>query len=121
MYLRTTRQRRKHGPDAIYYQLAENYYDKGRRRSETRVIYATHGLWEELGIGPMLRDKMQQHGCEAPHDTALLIMTANRLAGPASKLACYEHWLADNVYWPAAKGLALEHLYRAMDFLLRHI
>ena len=39
MYLRTTRQRRKHGPDAIYYQLAENYYQKARRRSETRVIY----------------------------------------------------------------------------------
>ena len=36
MYLRTTRQRRKHGPDAIYYQLAENYYHKTRRRSETR-------------------------------------------------------------------------------------
>ena len=36
MYLRTTRQRRKHGPDAIYYQLAENYYQKTRRRSETR-------------------------------------------------------------------------------------
>jgi transposase len=176
MYLRTTRQRRKHGPDAIYYQLAENYYHKGRRRSETRVIYtfgradqvdpdalrrlaqsilrvvnddridlparkfppevgiddieqvcgygvlyAAHALWEELGIGPMLRDKMQQHGCEAPPDTALFIMTANRLARPASKLGCYEHWLADNVYWPAAKGLALEHRYRAMDFLLLHI
>jgi len=26
-------------PDAIYYQLAENYYHKERRRSETRVIY----------------------------------------------------------------------------------
>jgi hypothetical protein len=39
MYLRTTRQRRKHGPDAIYYQLAENYYHKTRRRSEPRVIY----------------------------------------------------------------------------------
>jgi len=25
-------------PDAIYYQLAENYYHKTRRRSETRVI-----------------------------------------------------------------------------------
>jgi hypothetical protein len=36
-------------------------------------------------------------------------------------LACYEHWLADDVYWPEAKALALEHLYRAMDFLLRHI
>ena len=39
MYLRTTRQRRKHGPDAISYQLADNYYHKARRRSETRVMY----------------------------------------------------------------------------------
>jgi hypothetical protein len=39
MYLRTTRQRRQHGPDAIYYQLAENYDHKPRRRSATRVIY----------------------------------------------------------------------------------
>jgi len=176
MYLRTTRQRRKHGPDAIYYQLAENYYHKDRRRSETRVIYtfgradqvdpealrrlaqsilrvanddrldlparkfppevgiddieqvyaygvlyAARALWEELGIGPLLREKMQQEGCEAPHDPALFVMTANRLARPASKLACYEHWLADEVYWPEAKTLALEHLYRALDFLLRHI
>jgi transposase len=176
MYLRTTRQRRKHGPDAIYDQLAENYYHKERRRSETRVIYtfgradqvdpealrrlaqsilrvanddridlltrkfppevgiddieqvydygvlyAAHALWEELGIGPLLRDKMQQDGCEAPHETALFAMTANRLARPASTLACYEHWLADAVYWPEAKLLALEHLYRAMDFLLQHI
>jgi transposase len=176
MYLRTTRQRRTHGPDAIYYQLAENYYHKERRRSETRVIYtfgradqvdpkalrrlaqsilrvanddridlpartfppdvgiddieqvfdygvlyAAHALWEELGIGPLLREKMQQDGCDAPHDTALFAMTANRLARPASKLACYAQWLADDVYWPEAKALALEHLYRAMDFLLQHI
>jgi transposase len=175
MYLRTTRQRRKHGPDAIYYQLAENYYHKARRRSETRVIYtfgradqvdpealrrlaqsllrvanddridlsartfppdvgiddieqvyaygvlyAARALWEELGIGPLLRAKMQQTGCEAPHDLALLAMTANRLARPSSKLACYEPWLADDVYWPEAQALALEHLYRAMDFLLGH-
>jgi transposase len=176
MYLRTTRPRRKHGPDAIYYQLAENYYHKERRRSETRVIYtfgradqvdpealrrlaqsllrvanddrldlparkfppevgiddiehvydygvlyAAHALWEELGIGPILRDKMQQDGCKAPHETALFAMTANRLARPTSKLACYAHWLADEVYWPEAQTLALEHLYRALDFLLQHI
>src|SRR4029453_1025335 len=54
-------------------------------------------------------------------DAALFAMTANRLARPASKLACYERWLADDVYWPEAKALALEHLYRAMDFLLQHI
>jgi transposase len=176
MYLRTTRQRRQHGPDAIYYQLAENDYHQARRRSETRVIstfgradqvdpealrrlaqsilrvanddridlparqfppdvgiddieqvsmygvlYAAHALGEELGIGPLLREKMQQDGGDAPHDTALFAMTANRLARPASKLACYERWLADDVYWPEARALALEHLYRALDFLLRHI
>ncbi|HEX8933277.1 MAG TPA: IS1634 family transposase [Pseudonocardiaceae bacterium] len=85
------------------------------------VLYAAHTLWEELGIGPLLREKMQQEGGEAPHDMALFAMTANRLARPTSKLACYEHWLADEVYWPAAKALALEHLYRALDFLLRHV
>src|SRR5215510_7261617 len=176
MYLRTTRQRRKHGPDVIYYQLAENYYHQERRRSETRVIYtfgradqvdpealrrlaqsilrvandaridlpartfppdvgidaieqvfdygvlyAAHALWEELGLGPLLRDKMQQDGCDAPHETALFAMTANRLARPASKLACYAHWLADEVYWPVTYALALDHLYRALDFLLHHI
>jgi transposase len=175
MYLRTTRQRRKHGPDAIYYQLAENYYHKTRRRSETRVIYtfgradqvdpealrrlaqsllrvanderidlsarafppdvgiddieqvyaygvlyAARALWEELGIGPLLRAKMQQTGCEAPHDLALLAMTTHRLARPGSKLACYEQWLAADVYWPEAHALVLEHLYRALDFLLGH-
>src|SRR5215468_6639534 len=176
MYLRTTRQRRTHGPDAIYYQLAENYYHKTRRRSETRVIYtfgradqvdpealrrlaqsilrvvnderidlaarafppevgiddieqvyaygvlsAARALWEEVGIGPLLRAKMQQTGCEALHDLALLAMTAHRLVRPRSKLAGYEQWLADDVYGPEAKALALEHLYRALDFLLIHI
>src|SRR5919201_1373954 len=47
-------------------------------------------------------------------------MTAHRLACPSSKLACYEQWLADDVYWPEAHALALEHLYRALDFLLVH-
>ena len=39
MSLRTTRQRRPHGPDASYSQLAENDYHQARRRSEARVIY----------------------------------------------------------------------------------
>ena len=176
MYLRTTRQRRKHGPDAIDDQLAEHYYHKDRRRSETRVIYpfgradqvdpealrrlaqsllrvanddrldlparqfppdvgiddieqvsmdgglyAAHALWEALGIGPLLREKMERDGCPAPHETALFAMTANRLARPASTLACDEPWLADEVYGPDAQGLALEHRYRALDFLLHHI
>jgi hypothetical protein len=53
---------------------------------------------------------MQQIGCEAPHVLALLAMTTNRLARPGSTLACYEPWLADDVYGPEAHALALEHL-----------
>jgi transposase len=64
---------------------------------------------------------MQQSGGEAPHEMALLAMIANRLARPASTVACYEPWLADDVYGPAAQALALEHLYRALDFLLCQI
>ena len=104
---------RKFPPDAGIDDI-EQVFDYG-------VLYAAHALWEELGIGPRLRDTMQQAGGDAPHDTALFAMTANRLARPASKLACYAQWLAEDVYWPEAKGLALEHLYRAMDFLLQHI
>jgi hypothetical protein len=45
-------------------------------------------------------------------------MTANRLARPASTLACSEQWLADAVYGPEAHAGALAHLDRAMDVLL---
>jgi hypothetical protein len=176
MYLRTTRQRRQHGPDALDDQLADNSYHQERRRSETRVIstfgradqvdpqalrrlaqslrrvanddglalsvrkfppdlgsddieqvyaygvlYAARAVWEELGIGPLLREKRQQDGCDAPHETAWRAMTANRLARPASKLACYEPWLADEGYGPEAKALALEPRDRARAFLLRHL
>jgi hypothetical protein len=47
MYLRTTRQRRQHGPDAISYQLAEHDYQKAKRRSETRVI-STFGRADQV-------------------------------------------------------------------------
>jgi hypothetical protein len=178
MYRRPTRQRRQHGPEALYSQLAENYSQKERRRSATRIIAhrytfgradqvdpealrrlahrilrvandarialpahqfpadggiddreqvvddgvlsAAHALWEEVGIGPRLRDKMQPDGCDAPHKTALFAMTANRRARPASKVACSAHWLADEGDGPAAKAWALEHRYRALDFLRRH-
>ena len=89
--------------------------------SRDGVLAAAHAWWEELGLGPLLREKLAQDGCPAPHDTALFALTAKRLARPASTLACYDHWLADDVYGPDAQGLALEHLYRALDFLLPHL
>jgi hypothetical protein len=34
-------------------------------------------------------------------------------------LACDDHWLADDGYWPDAQGVALEHRSRALDVLRR--
>jgi hypothetical protein len=53
---------------------------------------------------------MQQTGCAAPHDLALVAMTTPRLARPGSTVAGSAPWLADDVYGPAAHALALEHL-----------
>src|ERR671910_454517 len=55
----------------------------------------------------------------APHEAALLAMTAQRLARPGSKLACHERWL-ERVWLPAARDLALDQLYRALDILVEH-
>ena len=74
MYLRTTRQRRQHGPDAIYYQLAENYDHKERRRSETRVIY-TFGRADE--VDPEALRRLAQ--------SLLRVANDDRIALPARK------------------------------------
>jgi len=52
---------------------------------------------------------------------AVRALTANRLARPPSKWACYAPWLADAVYGPEAKAVALEHLERALECLRRQI
>ena len=44
-------------------------------------------------------------------------MAANRLDDPVSKLACATRWLPDIAWLPDAAGLAVDQLYRALDFL----
>jgi len=50
-------------------------------------------------------------------ERALFAMVANRACAPASKLYCHEQWLKEDSHIPGARGLELQHLYRAMDFL----
>jgi transposase len=84
-------------------------------------VHVIRALWEELGIGPTLRKYQASRLDAAPHETALFAMVANRLLEPSSKLACYEHWVPDSVYLPAAEGLTLDQFYFAMDFLKENI
>lgn len=85
------------------------------------AVHVARALWEELGIGEVLRGLERRRGRRAPHELALFTMVANRLLEPLSKLACHEHWIPEQVYLPEAEGLTLEQLYFALDFLDTHI
>jgi hypothetical protein len=85
------------------------------------VVHVARALWEELGIGEVLRSCERRSRRRAPHELALFTMVANRLCEPLSKLACHEHWVPERVHLPEAEGLTLEQLYFALDFLDTHI
>jgi hypothetical protein len=85
------------------------------------VVHVARALWEELGIGEVLRGLEPRGPRRAPHELALFTMVANRLAEPLSKLACYEYWRTERAYLPEAAALTLDHLYFALDFLDTHI
>jgi hypothetical protein len=84
---------------------------------ELGVVLAARGLWEELGIGEAIRTRMSRAGLTAPHEIGLFAMAAQRLDDPASKLACAARWLPDIAWLPEAGGIAVDQLYRALDFL----
>jgi hypothetical protein len=84
---------------------------------ELGVVLTARHLWEDLGIGEAIRSRAARVGLTAPHETALFAMAAQRLDDPASKLACATRWLPDIAWLPEAAGIAVDQLYRALDFL----
>jgi len=86
---------------------------------ELGVLHVITELWARLGIGEAIAARLAARERRAPHEAALLAMAAQRLARPGSKLACHERWL-DRVWLPAARDLALDQLYRALDLLAEH-
>jgi len=54
MYLRTTKRRNRDGSVVTYYQLAENFYHKVKKSSQTRVIY-NFGRADQLDLGVLRR------------------------------------------------------------------
>src|SRR3978361_102350 len=141
MYLRVTERRNRDGSTVAYYALAENDWNAEAKRSQTRVIHSfgradqldraappsplastkrshtARGLGEELGIGEAIRIRADRAGLTAPHEVALFAMAAQRLDDPASKLACATRWLSDLPWRPQADAIAVDQLYRALDFL----
>ncbi len=79
-------------------------------------VVVIEALWERLGIGRTLRERLQKKKRRLEYERALLAMTANRLCEPESKLGVWNRWLS-KVYLPSCEGLMLRQMYEAMDFL----
>ena len=80
-------------------------------------LYVLEQLWRRLGFDEVIAEVLGKRKLGFEVERALFAMVANRACAPCSKLYCYEQWLAEDVHIEGAGGLALHHLYRAMDFL----
>ena len=83
------------------------------------LVWLVEALWERLGIGPILRQRLTPAQDAPRFERALLAMTANRLCDPQSKLGVWERW-RETVYLPGAEALTKTALYEAMDALQAH-
>ena len=92
---------------------------EGGRLGEVRdygVIYLADALWRRLELPAFFTKQLRRRKYDAPVERALFALVAHRLVDPSSKLACWD-WIENDAYLPDGRGLALQHLYRAMDFL----
>lgn len=80
-------------------------------------VHVLEQLWQRLGIAEVISEVIGKRKLGFAVERALFAMVANRACAPASKLYCYEQWLAEDVRIEGTQGLELHQLYRAMDFL----
>lgn len=74
-------------------------------------------LWHNLGIDRVLQKLIGKREFQLPVERAIFAMVANRALSPMSKLAI-EDWVRDEDTIPGLPEVAVQNLYRAMDFLL---
>jgi transposase len=74
-------------------------------------------LWEDLGLARQLGVLQTTSAVQFSIDEAAFAMALHRLLDPGSKRATYQ-WL-ETVYRPEFESLELQHLYRALDHLVK--
>jgi hypothetical protein len=80
-------------------------------------IWVLEHLWKELEVGEVVKRHAKSARTAGPLERALFAMVANRILSPYSKLYCWEQWLREEVFFPAASEIELHHMYGAMDLL----
>lgn len=81
--------------------------------------YLLRHLWERLGLQTVLAKALQKRDFGFTVEWAIFAMVANRALAPDSKRGV-EEWVSEDVSLGNPEPISLQHLYRAMDFLLEH-
>ena len=76
-------------------------------------------LWERLGFDRAMKEALRDRAFSSPVEWAIFAMVANRALAPSSKRAV-EEWVRQDVVLGNDEQIEVQHLYRAMDFLLEH-
>jgi len=79
--------------------------------------YLLRQIWERLGLQTVLNDALAERHFDAPVEWAIFAMVANWALAPDSKRGV-EDWVSEDVALGNPEPISLQHLYRAMDFLL---
>jgi transposase len=81
--------------------------------------YLLRTLWERLGLHTVLKKALKEREFAFAVEWAIFAMVANCALAPDSKRAV-EEWVREDVALGNPEPISLQHLYRAMDFLLEH-
>lgn len=81
--------------------------------------YVLRKLWERLGLEKVISEALAQREFASPVEWAIFAMVSNRALAPDSKRGV-EEWVREDVALGNPEPISLQHLYRAMDFLLEH-
>lgn len=99
---------------------------KNRGRKLTWIQSRSYGgihvlleLWNKLGFDKLIHDRIEVRHFKAPIALSVFAMVAGRALCPSSKLALTD-WVENDVHIPELPSVAVQTLYRAMDFLLEH-
>jgi len=76
-------------------------------------------LWERLNLARAMKGALRDRAFSSPVEWAIFAMIANRALAPSSKPAT-EEWVRQDVVLGNDEPIKVQHLYRAMDFLLEH-
>lgn len=81
------------------------------------AAWVLNEVWKELKLDRLLVQMLKPRRYRADVERAIFAMVANRALAPCSKLAI-EEWVAKDTFIPGLDELAVQQMYRAMDFLL---